>query len=115
MKDKLHKSAFVFIRWAAAACMYRTCFGSESEIILLDEPTSALDPVSTGKIESMLLELRERYTMIIVTHNMSQASRISDKTAFFLDGHLIEYNDTKKIFMNPEKQETEDYISGRFG
>ena len=85
------------------------------EIILLDEPTSALDPVSTGKIESMLLELRERYTMIIVTHNMSQASRISDKTAFFLDGHLIEYNDTKKIFMNPEKQETEDYISGRFG
>ncbi|MFZ1540777.1 MAG: ATP-binding cassette domain-containing protein, partial [Enterococcus aquimarinus] len=87
----------------------------DPEIILLDEPTSALDPVSSGKIENTLLELREKYTMIIVTHNMSQASRISDKTAFFLNGDLIEFEDTKKIFLDPKKKETEDYISGRFG
>ena len=96
-------------------CIARVLAFVNPEIILLDEPTSALDPVSTGKIESMLLELRERYTMIIVTHNMSQASRISDKTTFFLDGNLIEFNNTKKKFMNPDKKETEDYISGRFG
>ncbi|HBL2035987.1 phosphate ABC transporter ATP-binding protein [Enterococcus faecium] len=115
VKDKLHKSALSLSGGQQQRVCIARVLAVSPEIILLDEPTSALDPVSTGKIESMLLELRERYTMIIVTHNMSQASRISDKTAFFLDGHLIEYNDTKKIFMNPEKQETEDYISGRFG
>ena len=115
MKDKLHKSALSLSGGQQQRVCIARVLAVNPEIILLDEPTSALDPVSTGKIESMLLELRERYTMIIVTHNMSQASRTSDKTAFFLDGHLIEYNDTKKIFMNPEKQETEDYISGRFG
>ena len=85
------------------------------EVILLDEPTSALDPVSSGKIESMLLELKNDYTMIMVTHNMQQASRISDKTAFFLSGDLIEYDKTKNIFLNPKKQQTEDYITGKFG
>lgn len=75
----------------------------EPDIILLDEPTSALDPVSSGKIENMLLTLKEKYTMIMVTHNMSQASRISDKTAFFLQGDLIEFNDTKKVFLNQKK------------
>ncbi len=115
VKDKLDKSALALSGGQQQRVCIARVLAVNPEIILLDEPTSALDPVSTGKIESMLLELRERYTMIIVTHNMSQASRISDKTAFFLDGHLIEYNDTKKIFMNPEKQETEDYISGRFG
>jgi phosphate transport system ATP-binding protein len=85
------------------------------EVILMDEPTSALDPVSTGKIENMLLELKENYTIIIVTHNMSQASRISDRTAFFLQGELIEFDKTKKIFLDPSRQETEDYISGKFG
>ena len=87
----------------------------DPDIILLDEPTSALDPISSGKIENTLFQLKERYTMIIVTHNMSQASRISDRTAFFLDGNLIEFDNTKKIFLDPSKKETEDYISGRFG
>lgn len=115
VKDKLHKSALSLSGGQQQRVCIARVLAVNPEIILLDEPTSALDPVSTGKIESMLLELRERYTMIIVTHNMSQASRISDKTAFFLDGNLIEFNNTKKIFMNPDKKETEDYISGRFG
>ena len=115
VKYKLHKSALSLSGGQQQRVCIARVLAVNPEIILLDEPTSALDPVSTGKIESMLLELKERYTMIIVTHNMSQASRISDKTAFFLDGNLIEFNDTKKIFMTPEKQETEDYISGRFG
>lgn len=87
----------------------------DPDIILLDEPTSALDPVSSGKIENTLLELKEKYTMVIVTHNMSQASRISDKTAFFLNGDLIEFNKTRNIFLNPQEKQTDDYISGRFG
>lgn len=82
---------------------------------MLDEPTSALDPVSSGKIENMLLELKDDYTMIMVTHNMQQASRISDNTAFFLQGDLIEHGKTRQIFTTPRQQETEDYISGRFG
>ncbi len=87
----------------------------EPDIILLDEATSALDPVSSHQIEMTLLNLRNDYTIITVTHNMQQASRISDRTAFFLNGELIEANDTKQIFMNPVKQETNDHISGRFG
>ena len=81
----------------------------------MDEPTSALDPISTMKIEDLALELKENYTIVIVTHNMQQAARISDKTAFFLLGDLIEYNKTKEIFSNPRNKKTEDYISGRFG
>ncbi|MGM0125014.1 phosphate import ATP-binding protein PstB 1 [Enterococcus sp. AZ194] len=115
VKDKLHKSALSLSGGQQQRVCIARVLAVSPEIILLDEPTSALDPISTGKIENMLLELREQYTMIMVTHNMSQASRISDKTAFFLDGHLIEYNDTKKIFLQPEKKETEDYISGKFG
>ena len=81
----------------------------------MDEPTSALDPISTLKIEDLALELKQNYTIVIVTHNMQQAVRISDKTAFFLDGDLIEYNDTNEMFLNPAKKETEDYVSGKFG
>lgn len=85
------------------------------EVLLLDESTSALDPVSTSKIEDLLLELKKKYTIIMVTHNMQQAARIADKTAFFLLGELIEYDDTEKIFSNPSDKRTEDYITGRFG
>ena len=85
------------------------------DVILLDEPTSALDPISSTQIENMLLELRDQYTIILVTHSMHQASRISDKTAFFLTGNLIEFADTKQMFLNPKEKETEDYITGRFG
>ncbi len=81
----------------------------------MDEPTSSLDPISTAKIEDLIFELKEKYTIIIVTHNMQQASRISDYTAFFYIGDLIEFNKTKTIFTNPEKKQTENYITGRFG
>ena len=81
----------------------------------MDEPTSALDPISTSKIEELAMELKEKYTIVIVTHNMQQAVRISDNTAFFLLGDLIEYGDTEKMFSNPEDKRTEDYITGRFG
>ncbi|MFC7442862.1 phosphate ABC transporter ATP-binding protein PstB [Laceyella putida] len=87
----------------------------EPDILLMDEPTSALDPISTLKIEELVQELKKNYTIVIVTHNMQQAARISDKTAFFLNGDLIEYNDTDKLFSNPDHQQTEDYITGRFG
>jgi len=85
------------------------------EVILLDEPTSALDPLSTAKIEDLLYELKGNYTLIIVTHNMQQAARISDKTAFFYLGELLEYDDTKKVFTNPKNEKTQNYITGRFG
>ena len=87
----------------------------EPEVILMDEPTSALDPISTSKIEDLVIELKKKYTIIIVTHNMQQALRISDNTAFFLLGDLIEYDTTEKIFSTPEDKRTEDYITGRFG
>ena len=87
----------------------------EPEVLLMDEPTSALDPISTAKIEELLQELKKDYTIVIVTHNMQQAARISDKTAYFLNGVLVEYSDTDKLFSNPERKETEDYITGRFG
>ncbi len=115
VKDKLNKSALSLSGGQQQRVCIARVLAVKPDVILLDEPTSALDPVSSGKIENMLLELKDRYTMIIVTHNMQQASRISDKTAFFLDGHLIEYNKTRKIFLNPEKQQTEDYITGKFG
>ncbi|MGM0215169.1 phosphate ABC transporter ATP-binding protein PstB [Enterococcus sp. AZ109] len=115
VKDKLHQSALSLSGGQQQRVCIARVLAVNPEIILMDEPTSALDPVSTGKIENMLLELKERYTIIIVTHNMSQASRISDKTAFFLQGELIEFDKTKKIFLDPAKKETEDYISGKFG
>ena len=87
----------------------------EPKVLLMDEPTSALDPISTSKIEELAMGLKERYTIVIVTHNMQQAVRISDRTAFFLLGELIEYDETEKLFSQPEDQRTEDYITGRFG
>ena len=115
VKDKLHSSALSLSGGQQQRVCIARVLAVDPQIILLDEPTSALDPISTGKIENTLLQLKDRYTMIIVTHNMSQASRISDRTAFFLDGNLIEYDVTKKIFLEPGKKETEDYISGLFG
>jgi phosphate transport system ATP-binding protein len=87
----------------------------EPEVLLMDEPTSALDPISTAKIEELAMELKNNYTIVIVTHNMQQAVRISDKTAFFLLGEIIENGDTDRMFSNPKDQRTEDYITGRFG
>ncbi|ANZ99260.1 MULTISPECIES: phosphate ABC transporter ATP-binding protein PstB [Carnobacterium] len=115
VKDKLNKSALSLSGGQQQRVCIARVLAVEPEVILLDEPTSALDPVSSGKIENMLLELKEYYTMIMVTHNMQQASRISDKTAFFLQGDLIEFGDTRQIFTNPHEKETDDYISGRFG
>jgi len=87
----------------------------EPEVLLADEPASALDPISTAKIEDLFTDLKERYTIVVVTHNMQQAARISDRTAFFLNGHLVEFGETGKIFTNPSDKRTEDYITGRFG
>jgi phosphate transport system ATP-binding protein len=87
----------------------------EPEILLLDEPASALDPISTLKIEELIYELKSQYTILIVTHNMQQAARVSDETAFMYLGEMIEFGETNKIFTNPEKQQTEDYITGRYG
>lgn len=115
VKDELDKSA-----WALSGgqqqrlCIART-IAMKPDILLLDEPASALDPISTSKIEETLVELKQKYTIIIVTHNMQQASRISDYTAFFHLGHIIEYDKTKHIFTNPRIQATNDYISGNFG
>ena len=95
-------------------CIART-IAVQPEVILMDEPCSALDPIATLKIEELIDELKEQYTVIIVTHNMQQAARVSDYTAFLYMGELVEYNNTKKIFTNPDKQQTEDYITGRFG
>ena len=115
VKDKLKKSALALSGGQQQRlCIART-LAVEPSIILMDEPTSALDPISTSKIEDLIFELKEKYTIIIVTHNMQQASRISDYTAFFYLGQLIEFDKTKKIFTNPEKQQTENYITGRFG
>lgn len=115
VKDKLHKSALSLSGGQQQRVCIARVLAVKPEVILLDEPTSALDPVSSGKIENMLYELKNDYTMIMVTHNMQQASRLSDKTAFFLNGDLIEYDKTKKIFLNPNRKETEDYITGKFG
>jgi len=87
----------------------------EPDVLLMDEPCSALDPVATGRIEDLIFELRERYTIVIVTHNMQQAARVSDRTAFLLSGELIEFTDTDTLFTSPSDQRTEDYITGRFG
>lgn len=115
VKDKLHQSALALSGGQQQRVCIARVLAVKPEVILLDEPTSALDPISATKIENMLLELRQNYTMVIVTHSMHQASRISDQTAFFYQGELIEMDQTKKIFLNPQQQTTEDYISGRFG
>lgn len=115
VKDKLDRNALSFSGGQQQRiCIART-LSVNPEIVLMDEPTSALDPISTASIEELLEDLKEKYTIIIVTHNMQQAARISDKTAFFLTGEVIEMDDTKKIFNDPKDKRTEDYITGRFG
>ncbi|MGG1573626.1 phosphate ABC transporter ATP-binding protein PstB [Fictibacillus sp. NRS-1165] len=115
VKDRLHESAFSLSGGQQQRlCIART-LAMKPNILLLDEPASALDPISNAKIEDLIMELKKDYTIIIVTHNMHQASRISDKTAFFLNGVLVEFDQTDKIFTNPSKKDTEDYITGRFG
>ncbi len=115
VKDDLNKNALALSGGQQQRlCIART-LAVEPSIILMDEPTSALDPISTAKIEELIYKLKDKYTIVIVTHNMQQASRISDNTAFFYLGELIEYDKTNKIFTNPEKQQTENYITGRFG
>ena len=115
VKDRLHDSALGLSGGQQQRICIARVLATDPKIILLDEPTSALDPISAGKIEETLFGLKDRYTMVLVTRSMQQASRLSDRTGFFLDGELIEYNETKKMFLNPEHQETEDYITGKFG
>ena len=115
LKDRLHKSALGLSGGQQQRlCIART-LAVEPEVILMDEPTSALDPISTSKIEDLAMELKKDYTIDMVTHNMQQAVRVSDNTAFFLLGEVIEYNDTEKLFSIPSDKRTEDYITGRFG
>ena len=115
VKDSLKKNAISLSGGQQQRLCIARALAVKPDIILMDEPTSALDPISTSKIEELLTEIKSRYTIIIVTHNMQQAVRISDKTAFFLLGELIEYGNTDKIFDKPENKRTEDYITGRFG
>lgn len=115
VKNRLGENAFNL----SGGQMQRLCIAraiaNEPEVILMDEPCSSLDPIATAKVEELINELKTKYTIIIVTHNMQQAARISDKTAFFFEGKLIELNDTREIFLNPQNEQTEAYVSGRFG
>ncbi len=115
VKDKLDKPATAVSGGQQQRICIARAIANQPEVLLMDEPTSALDPISTGKIEELIEELKKTYTVVIVTHNMQQAARISDKTAFFLTGEMIEFDDTEIIFTNPTDQRTDDYISGRFG
>jgi phosphate transport system ATP-binding protein len=115
VKDRLHESALGL----SGGQMQRLCIAravaSRPEILLMDEPCSALDPIATAKVEELIIELKKDFTIVIVTHNMQQASRVSELTAFFYLGNLVEFDDTRKIFTNPSKKQTEEYITGRFG
>ena len=115
VKDRLKKSALGLSGGQQQRLCIARALAVKPKILLMDEPTSALDPISTSKIEDLAVELKEKYTIVIVTHNMQQAVRISDKTAFFLLGELIEYGNTEEMFANPKEKKTEDYITGRFG
>lgn len=115
VKDRLKKSALSLSGGQQQRLCIARALAVEPEVLLMDEPTSALDPISTLKIEDLMEELKKQYTVVIVTHNMQQAARISDQTAFFLAGELVEYAPTRQLFSRPEKKQTEDYITGRFG
>jgi len=115
VKDILNRSAMTLSGGQQQRLCIARALAMKPDVVLMDEPTSALDPISTAKIEELIDELKENYTIIIVTHNMQQAARVSGKTGFFYLGRLIEFNSTEKIFTNPEEKQTEDYITGRFG
>lgn len=115
LKDRLDQNAYGLSGGQQQRVCIARCLAIEPDVILMDEPTSALDPISTLRVEELVQDLKKDYSIIIVTHNMQQAARVSDKTAFFLNGYVNEYDDTDKIFSNPSDKQTEDYISGRFG
>jgi phosphate transport system ATP-binding protein len=115
VKDRLHESALGLSGGQQQRLCIARAIAVEPEVILLDEPCSALDPIATAKIEELMQNLKTEYTQVIVTHNMQQASRVSDYTAFLYLGELVEFGETEKLFIKPEKQQTEDYITGRFG
>ena len=115
VKDRLKKNALGLSGGQQQRLCIARALAVEPKVLLMDEPTSALDPISTSRIEDLAMELKARYTIVIVTHNMQQAVRISDQTAFFLLGDLVEYGSTEEMFSNPRDKRTEDYITGRFG
>ena len=115
VKDKLKESAFALSGGQQQRLCIARAMAVSPSVLLMDEPASALDPISTAKVEELIHELKKEYTIVIVTHNMQQAARISDKTAFFYMGQMVEFGDTKRIFTNPEKEATQNYITGRFG
>jgi phosphate transport system ATP-binding protein len=115
VKDRLHQNAYGLSGGQQQRLCIARCLAIEPDVILMDEPTSALDPISTLKVEELVQELKKNFSIIIVTHNMQQAARISDKTAFFLNGEVVEFDQTNKIFSTPSDKRTEDYITGRFG
>lgn len=115
VKDKLKKSAYALSGGQQQRLCIARAMAVSPSVLLMDEPASALDPISTAKVEELIHEIKKEYTIIIVTHNMQQATRVSDKTAFFYMGRLVEYDKTTKIFTNPDKEETQNYITGRFG
>jgi len=115
VKDRLSKSAMGLSGGQQQRLCIARALAVEPEVLLMDEPASALDPISTARIEELIYELKKNYTIVIVTHNMQQAARVSDETGFFLNGHMVEFSETRKLFTAPGKRETEDYITGRFG
>ena len=115
VKDRLHDSALALSGGQQQRLCIARALATDPDVLLMDEPASALDPASTAKIEDLIFELKQNYTIVIVTHNMQQAARVSDRTAFFFEGHLIEMQKTKQLFTKPREKQTEDYITGRFG
>ncbi len=115
LKDRLHDNAYGLSGGQQQRLCIARCLAIEPDVILMDEPTSALDPISTLKVEELIQELKKNFSIVIVTHNMQQAARISDRTAFFLSGEVVEYTDTNRLFTTPTDKRTEDYITGRFG